>query len=192
MNAKTFLYYFAQQMGDYKRHCISHFLTSSSKQITANLEKMMVFNLGKNCCTIALVCIISTTVKGTCMQSVESNILKIPFSVTAGQSSDCEQSNDDSCPQLRYSEEVMAEMAEMERETFQEREGRKEREEHRERWVSKEKEVREGRKGIREWLVSLDQGDLKDKKERKESREIEVFQAFLGLLDLEWSVDRRM
>ena len=35
------------------------------------------------------------------MQSVESNIiLKIPFSVTAGQSAECEQSNDDSCPQL--------------------------------------------------------------------------------------------
>ena len=34
------------------------------------------------------------------MQSVESNILKIPFSVTAGQPPECEQSNDDSCPQL--------------------------------------------------------------------------------------------
>ena len=34
------------------------------------------------------------------MQSVESNILKTPFSVTAGQSSECEQSNDNSCPQL--------------------------------------------------------------------------------------------
>ena len=34
------------------------------------------------------------------MQSVESNILKVPFSVTAGQSPECEQSNDDSCPQL--------------------------------------------------------------------------------------------
>ena len=33
------------------------------------------------------------------MQSVESNILKIPFSVTAGQPLDHEQSND-SCPQL--------------------------------------------------------------------------------------------
>ena len=35
------------------------------------------------------------------MQSVESNILKVPFSVTAGQSAECEQSNDDSCPQLK-------------------------------------------------------------------------------------------
>ena len=34
------------------------------------------------------------------MQSVESNILKIPFSVTAGQPPECEQSNDDTCPQL--------------------------------------------------------------------------------------------
>ena len=34
------------------------------------------------------------------MQSVESKILKISFSVTAGQPSECEQSNDDSCPQL--------------------------------------------------------------------------------------------
>ena len=71
-----------------------------SKKITANLEKMMVSSLGKVCCTIALVCVISTTVKGTHMQSVKSNILKIPFSVTAGQPPECEQSNDDSCPQL--------------------------------------------------------------------------------------------
>ena len=34
------------------------------------------------------------------MQSVEINILKIPFSVTVGQPPECEQSNDDSCPQL--------------------------------------------------------------------------------------------
>ena len=34
------------------------------------------------------------------MQSVESNILKISFSITAGQPPECEQSNDNSCPQL--------------------------------------------------------------------------------------------
>ena len=34
------------------------------------------------------------------MQSVESNVLKISFSVTAGQSAECEKSNDDSYPQL--------------------------------------------------------------------------------------------
>ena len=61
---------------------------------------IMVSTLEKVCCTIFVVCVISTTVKGTHMQSIESNILKIPFSVTAGQSAECEQSNDDSCPQL--------------------------------------------------------------------------------------------
>ena len=70
----------------------------SSKKIKHIFEKMMVSTLGNVCCTIALVCVISTTVKGTSMQSVESNI--IPFSVTAGQPSGCEQSNDNSCPQL--------------------------------------------------------------------------------------------
>ena len=44
---------------------------SSKKAITG----MMVCTLGKVCCTIALVCVISTTVKGTSMQSVESNII---------------------------------------------------------------------------------------------------------------------
>ena len=78
----------------------SHTFLKASLSSKENLEKMMASTLGKVCCTIALVCVISTTVKGTCMQSVESNILKIPFSVTAGQSSECEQSNDDSCPQL--------------------------------------------------------------------------------------------
>ena len=34
------------------------------------------------------------------MQSVESNILKMPYSITAGQPPECEQSNNDSCPQL--------------------------------------------------------------------------------------------
>ena len=76
----------------------SHKQSLSSNKITAYLENDGS-TLGKVCCTITLVCVISTTVKGTRMQSVESNIL-ISFSVTAGQPPECEQSNDDSCPQL--------------------------------------------------------------------------------------------
>ena len=76
------------------------FLKAKSLSSKANLENMMTSTLEKVCCTIALVCVISTTVKGTRMQSVESNMLKIPFSVTAGQPPECQQSNNDSCPQL--------------------------------------------------------------------------------------------
>ena len=199
-------------MRDYKRHCISHFLTSKmsqfSKKITANLQKMMVSTLGKVCCTITLVCVISTTVKGTHMQSVESNILKIPFSVTAGQPPECEQSNDDSCPQLevlRGRDGRDGRDGERGREAFQEREGRKEREgpsdtrEHVGLWdqwgrkVSQERKEREALWGCLELLelrdkeVPMDKRDSKEREERegrlakKDREEIEVNLELVGL-----------
>ena len=83
----------------------------------------------------------------------------------------------------RYSEEETAEMAEMEREALQGRKGRKEREEH--RGDGSARSERMGAVGLTGPRGPQGQGE-------RESWEIEVFQASLGLLDLQWCVDRHM